>query len=225
MLKQILVISPYGICPLYRNYDQYATDPHLIAGFVGAVIPHMQELGFTHEKIENEMIGDEHSYMEFSLMNSWIFTGIAEKSTKRERVKSILSSVNNVISNKLDDYDNLLNAKISFLNELEEEIDIVVAQKGISTYNTDNNSGYLPIIQRVQNGTMKTKKAAQLLLDSLKDEIHDDQTKQNILASLKMLDQLMSIGGKKLDEIGELIRATYKNVSKYIVRLDHAMDF
>ena len=225
MLQQVLVISPYGMCPLYRNYKDCATDPHLISAFVGAVIPHMQELGFTQEKIEHEMIEDENSYMEFTFNNSWIYTGIADRTTERTQVRQVLGAVCNTVSSRYSDPEILFKVSIDEIQNLEEEIDILVAQKGIAIDSQNGANGFLPIIKRVQDGQMKPGKAAQLLLDALKDDIEDDNTRQNILTSLKMIDQLMSMGSKKLDSMLELVRATYKNVSKYVVRLDHALDF
>lgn len=228
MIHQILLVSPYGPCILDRCYAELKTDPHLIAGFLAAVIPQMEEMGYTLDSLHAEMIGDDNTYMDIQKFNGWICVGIADKVMSRERVTEVLREVGRISYNNFGEPGAIYNISIEHLDETEQNIDLLIAKKGVKTPPRMQGQGeaILPILNHVLIGKMKPKIAAKHLLDSINEENLEKDELDNIKTSLALLDGLISqTSGQRMDDLQVMIRSTHQGVSKITVRADDALSF
>ena len=228
MLQQVLVISSNGLCLVDRQYEKLAVDPQLLAGFLSAVVPRMEEFGYTLNSLHSELIGGDDTFLEIFYENNFLCAGISEKDENPVKIKSILEAINALTAGQLGMYDQMHYSQVpgEIYGIIEDQIDIMVAKKGISAKSDRNSSGLLPIIEQIQNGKIKPKRAAIMLLDWIKSTDLDQHEIENMKYSLNFIDNMLSsTSSGKLDELQIVIRATVQGVSKLTVKLDDALSF
>lgn len=228
MLQQVLVISSTGVCLVDRQYAKLKIDPQLLAGFLSAVVPKMAEFGYDLNSIHNEIIGDNNTYLEVFNEGNFLCAGIADKKTERQKVRGILEATNTMVIGQLGIYDPMHYSTLStsIFNIIEDQIDLMVAKKGISATSSRDSAGLLPIINQVQNGKIDAKRAAKMILDWIQSTDLDKDEIGNMKNSLNFIDKLLSVTNKgKLEELQIVIRATVQGVSKLTVKMDDALSF
>lgn len=227
MIKQILAITSYGLCAIDRSYDETSIDPQLISAFIAAVVPHMDEMGFNMESITAQLVNDTNTQVEINSKEDWIISMIIDRSTSKQKIKQIMDDIYELMVIQIGKPKEFVDIKMDEVHKIEEQIDIIVAQKGIKTvsHSGDKDEPILPLLERVIENKMNPEKAAKYLLNATKTESLDKEGKQNILNSLEFLDHLISGKSNKLNSLLVLIRSTYQGVSKSIVRMDDALNF
>ncbi len=225
MIHQVLVISPEGLCLVDRTYDENSIDPFLVSGFLAAVLPRMEEFGFTLDSMMGELHSDKNSHLSVLMHNGLIYAGIASISVTRDELNLLLSSLSKEISAYLSEIPDFHSMTQDQLANLEDQIDITVSQEGIPSISDGEGLGILPILEKVYAGKMKPDKAAKTILKSI-EKHKKTKNLETIKHSLKLLDPLFPpTKGSKMDPIQVVIQATYKGVSKMTVRMDKAMSF
>jgi hypothetical protein len=228
MLQQVLVISSTGMCLVDRQYATLKVDPQLLAGFLSAVVPKMEEFGYDLNSIHREIIGDINTYLEVINEGNFLCAGIAEKKTERQKVKEILEAANTMVIGQIGIYDPMYYSTLpaSTFTIIEDQIDLMVAKKGISATSSRDSAGLLPIINQVQSGKIDAKRAAKMLLDWIQSADLDKDEIDLMKNSLNFIDKLISVTNQgKLDELQVVIRATVQGVSKLTVKMDDALSF
>lgn len=228
MLQQIFVISPLGPCVVDRCYEEFKMDPNLMSGFLAAVVPRMDQMGFTLDNIHAEMIGeDAETYLEIRVVEDWICAAIATHQIDHRKVIDILLEIGKISHKQLGDPYGIAVHTMDKVEETENKIDLLLAKKGIkASSNFIGGKGVLPILNHVQEGKMVPREAATHLLDSIQEEDLDDEDLENIVTTLEFIDNIISkTNGKQLQDIQILIRSTSQGVSERIVRMDEELNF
>jgi len=228
MLQQILVISSNGLCLVDRQYAKLRIDPQLLAGFLSAVIPKMKEFGYDLTSIHSELLGNDQTYLEVYYENGFLCAGIAERDVDNKKIYEILEAINTLTVGQLGMYDQMHYSQVpgEIFNIIEDQIDLMVAKKGISATSSRDTLGLLPIINQIQEGKLSPKRAAKMILEWIKSGDLTEEEINNMKNSLSFIDKLIGTTNHgKLDDLQIIIRATVQGVSKLTVKLDDALSF
>jgi len=202
------------------------TDPHLISGFLSAVIPRMKEFGYTLDQLHAEMSDDGKGYMEINLENGWISVGFASEDVNHRKLRNVLRSVSQIAEQHIGPPKEYIDLSKDDIRNFNKEIDVLIAQKGMTTKSSHfaDGKGILPVVNQVFEGNMKPKEAAKILMKTIENEKSCENELENIKNSLKYIDQLLP-ETNQLSDLQVVIKATYQGVSKLTVRMDNELMF
>ncbi len=192
MIQQILVVDPAGPLLLDRTYADNEVDPHIISGFLAAVLPRKKKLGFDLEKINKEMNknASEYNYFEAVTIKKWIIAGFATNDLYVADLILLLNDIGNIVYSALGAPIGYSMIENTIIDGIIRDIDNLLVARGIrvdSMIQTKDN--VYELLKQIYRGKIKINTGINRIIDEVERGNYNKEGLDSIIKAISKIDK------------------------------------
>lgn len=192
MLQQILVLDPAGPLIIERTYAKNDIDPHIISGFLAAVLPRRKKLGYDLEKINSEMNQSirTNTYFESVKIKKWIVAGFATKDLYTADMILLLNDIGNIVYQALGQPIGYSMVEKSVIDSITQDIDnlLVTRQIRVDTFDFTEDIVF-DIISDMYRGRIKINEGIDKVVEAVETGNYDIDALETMIKAMYKIDR------------------------------------